>query len=212
MALRNLLLDRDGTVIEDRHYLSDPEGVTLLPGVGPALGRLSRAGLRLFLVTNQSGIGRGYFTVPDYEACQARLAALLAPYGVTFVDVACCPHAPDEECSCRKPGTGMWDMLQNRHGLVAGETAMVGDKLDDVLFARNAGLAAAILVLTGKGARAAGSIGLSVPAGGACLDVAPSGGDVAGRPDVVACDLVAAADWLLAVTARRSAPSLEELC
>lgn len=209
MALRNLLLDRDGTVIEDRHYLSDPEGVTLLPGVGPALARLSRAGFRFFLVTNQSGIGRGYFTATDYEACQARLAALLAPYGVTFVDTACCPHAPEEQCSCRKPGTGMWESLRTRHDLAADETVMVGDKLDDMLFARNARLAATILVLTGKGAKEAGSIGLAVPAGGTCLDVVAAEVNAPARPDVVACDLVAAADWLLALSAQGGEPCFE---
>lgn len=196
MPLRNLLLDRDGTVIEDRHYLSDPEGVSLLPGVGPALGRLARAGVRLFLVTNQSGIGRGYFSLADYEACQARLAALLAPYGVAFVDVACCPHAPDDACTCRKPLTGMWDVLRARHGLVPAETVMVGDKLDDVRFARNAGLAAGILVLTGKGEATAREHEFPLPPPDVCLDIVGGG---PGAPDVIACDLGSVADWLLAV-------------
>ena len=68
-----VLLDRDGTLIEDKHYLSEPSGVALLPGVGPALSRLVQAGHRLFLVSNQSGVGRGYFTEQAVVACQKRL-------------------------------------------------------------------------------------------------------------------------------------------
>ncbi|MFQ9866240.1 MAG: HAD-IIIA family hydrolase [Bilophila wadsworthia] len=79
-----VLLDRDGTLIEDKHYLSEPSGVALLPGVGPALSRLVQAGHRLFLVSNQSGVGRGYFTEQAVVACQKRLEELLEPYGVAL--------------------------------------------------------------------------------------------------------------------------------
>lgn len=98
-----VLLDRDGTLIEDKHYLSEPSGVALLPGVGPALSRLVQAGHRLFLVSNQSGVGRGYFTEQAVVACQKRLEELLEPYGVAFTDAVWCPHAPEESCFCRKP-------------------------------------------------------------------------------------------------------------
>ena len=83
-----VLLDRDGTLIEDKHYLSEPSGVVLLPGVGPALARLVRAGHRLFLVSNQSGVGRGYFTEQAVAACQRRLEELLGPYGVVFTETS----------------------------------------------------------------------------------------------------------------------------
>ena len=77
--IRHILLDRDGTVIVERHYLADPDGVELLPGVGESLARLTRAGAKIYLVTNQSGIGRGYYGEADFQAVQARLLALLAP-------------------------------------------------------------------------------------------------------------------------------------
>lgn len=110
-----VLLDRDGTLIEDKHYLSEPSGVALLPGVGPALSRLVQAGHRLFLVSNQSGVGRGYFTEQAVVACQKRLEELLEPYGVAFTDAVWCPHAPEESCFCRKPLPGMLDELRARH-------------------------------------------------------------------------------------------------
>lgn len=192
MPVCNILLDRDGTIIEDRHYLADPAGVTLLPGAGEALARLAKAGARLFVVTNQSGIGRGYFTLQDYEACTKRLGELLQAHGVSLADVAFCPHAPEAECSCRKPGQGMWVLLRDRYHLRPEETVMVGDKFDDVRFGRDAGFAASVLVLTGKGADAAQRHGLQPPAGGYRVD-APA----TGMPHVVARDLGAVADWLL---------------
>ncbi len=145
-----LFLDRDGTVIEDRHYLCDPDGVALLPGVGEALKRMARAGVRLFLVTNQSGIGRGYFSEADFRACQARLDDLLRPYGVSFAEVRFCPHGPGEGCACRKPGTGMFEMAEKDFEVDKAHSFMVGDKLLDVEAGRNYGIAS-ILVGTGYG-------------------------------------------------------------
>ena len=155
-----LLLDRDGTVIKDKHYLADPEGVDLLPGVAKALGALSRRGVRLFLVSNQSGVGRGLFPRQAVMDCNARLNCLLAPYGVLIADSVFCPHAPEENCLCRKPGLGMWEDLRQRHGLSPESTAMIGDKPEDMAFAAGANLAGRILVLTGKGAATAVALGL----------------------------------------------------
>ena len=190
---RDILLDRDGTLIEDRHYLSDPAQVTLLPGVARALRRLSRAGCRLFMVSNQSGVGRGYFSLEKVHACNMRLAQLLAVSGVQFTDMLLCPHSPDAGCDCRKPQTGMWDVLRERHGLHAAHTAMVGDKCDDVRFAHAAGLRA-VLVLTGKGRDHAAELGLALPPAGFWTSGVPLALD---RPHAVAADLMAAADFLL---------------
>jgi len=191
-AVRDILLDRDGTLIEDRHYLSDPAQVTLLPGVAPALRRLSLAGCRLFVVSNQSGVGRGYFSLESAHACNARLAQILAAHGAHFTDMLLCPHSPEEGCCCRKPQTGMWDMLRERHGLHAAHTAMIGDKLDDVRFGRSAGLYA-VLVLSGKGRGQAAGLGLPLPDSGFWTPSAPPPPD---QPHAVAVDLMAAADFL----------------
>ena len=157
------LLDRDGTVIEDKHYLSDPDGVELLPGVGEALAAVVRKGVRLFLLSNQSGVGRGMFSKEDVLACNERLASLLAPYGVSFIDMLFCPHAPEDRCSCRKPAVGMWQSLESRYDLLPEQCVMIGDKEEDMLFASRAGLACRALVLTGKGAGTAARLGLQTP-------------------------------------------------
>ncbi|MDR2695967.1 MAG: HAD family hydrolase [Deltaproteobacteria bacterium] len=191
-APRDILLDRDGTLIEDRHYLSDPAQVTLLPGVAQALRRLSLAACRLFVVSNQSGVGRGYFSLENALACNARLAQLLAAHGVHFTDMLLCPHSPEDGCGCRKPQTGMWDMLRARHGLHAARTAMIGDKRDDVRFGRAAGLRT-ILVLTGKGRDHAAALGLPLPDTGVWTPDAPPPPE---QPHAVAADLAAAVDFL----------------
>ena len=163
LPIAAVLLDRDGTVIEDKHYLSDPAGVELIPGAAEGLRELTGAGLRLFIVTNQSGIGRGYFSEADYRACHAAMESLLAGTGVSLEGSAFCPHAPEEDCGCRKPALGMWRELAARYGLDPSRTAMVGDKKEDIAFGRKAGFAVTILVLTGKGKDAADKMRLPLP-------------------------------------------------
>ena len=162
MELSAVLFDRDGTVIVDRHYLGRAEGVELIPGAGQALGHLRQRGLAAYLVSNQSGIGRGYFPESGWHECHARLQELLEPFGAGFDDARFCPHAPEEACACRKPAPGMWASLQAAHHLSGARCAMVGDKAEDLLFGVNAGLAASVLVLTGKGEAAARKLGLDV--------------------------------------------------
>lgn len=157
-----LLLDRDGTLIEEKHYLSDPEQVVLLPGVGPCLQELAAQGARFFLVSNQSGIGRGYFSPEAAHAVNERLALLLREYNVRFTDMIFCPHTPQEACPCRKPRIGMWEYLQKTHSLDPAACIMVGDKREDMGFAATAGLALRILVLTGHGREAAAALGLAL--------------------------------------------------
>ena len=130
----NIIIDRDGTIIKDKHYLHDPEGVELLPGVISGLRQLSQLGAKLYVVTNQSGIGRGYFGVNDYQACAARLEEMLSEQGITIEHTAFCPHAPEENCTCRKPLAGMWNEIANRYGLFPAKAIMIGDKMDDVNF------------------------------------------------------------------------------
>ncbi len=184
----NILLDRDGTVIVEKHYLCDPGKVELVPGAGEALARLAARGARFFLVTNQSGIGRGYYGLPDFNAVQERLAALLEHSGARLADTAFCPHAPGENCRCRKPALGQWETLAARHGLDPARTVMIGDNFSDVGFGLAAGLKRVILVLTGHGEEAAAR--LNLPAlRGAFMDIVPRSPD---QPHVLARDLPAA--------------------
>lgn len=151
-------LDRDGTLIAERHYLSDPAGVELLPRTVDGLRQLRAAGFRLVLVTNQSGVGRGYFTAADVEAVHARLRALLAEAGVELDGIYWCPHGPEDGCACRKPATGLVERACADLGLDPAASVMIGDQAGDVELGRRCGMTA-ILVRTGYGAR-----GTCVPA------------------------------------------------
>ena len=194
LPIRSVFLDRDGTVIEDRSYLGDPSGVKLLPGAGEGLKLLTGRGLDLFIVTNQSGIGRGYFTLDDYLACRAELNRILTIAGTPLTDEAFCPHDPDAACACRKPALGMWHELSARHGLIPRECMIIGDKSGDLEFGYAAGFALSALVLTGEGAKTAARLGVDLPSGGAsCVETV----DKAGRPLLLARDLKVVADWLL---------------
>ncbi|MDD4951547.1 MAG: HAD-IIIA family hydrolase [Desulfovibrionaceae bacterium] len=146
-----VFLDRDGTVIQERHYLRDPDQVELIPGAARALERLKALGLKLVLVSNQSGVGRGYFSTRDVDAVHERLRAILAREGVELDGIFFCPHAPDEGCGCRKPAPGMALRAAESLGLDLGQSFVVGDKACDVDLGRAVG-ATAILVRTGYGA------------------------------------------------------------
>ena len=154
---RFVILDRDGTLIKERHYLSDPEGVELFSSTGPGLRALRRLGLGLCIVTNQSGVGRGYFDESSLGTVHRRLVALLAEEGVHLEAIYHCPHAPEERCLCRKPGTEMVERATEELGLDPTTSFVVGDSRIDMELGRRIG-ATTILVRTGYGTQvAAGS-------------------------------------------------------
>ncbi len=140
-------LDRDGTLIHDAHYLADPEGVCLLPGAAAAVRRLNEADLPVVLITNQSGIGRGYFSEQAYLAVHQRLVQLLAAQGARLEGAYHCPDSPDGSGSsgCRKPGAEMFLRAAREHNLDPAASFYVGDRLRDVLPAQQLG-GTAILV------------------------------------------------------------------
>jgi D-glycero-D-manno-heptose 1,7-bisphosphate phosphatase len=152
-------LDRDGTIIVERHYLADPDGVALLPGAAEALRALADHGFALVLVTNQSGIGRGLYTEAGFRAVQARLTALLEEQDVAFDGVFHCPHHPDYDgpCDCRKPGLALFHAAADSLGLDMAASIFIGDRLRDVLPARAFG-ARGFLVRTGHGAAETGPL------------------------------------------------------
>lgn len=142
---RAVFLDRDGTLIPDAGYLDTVVGVRLLRGVGEALCELTEAGFALVLITNQSGVARGYFGLAMVHGQNARLAELLRPYGVSFAAVEVCPHHPTEGCDCRKPKPGMLARAAARLGIDLPASFVVGDKPGDVGAARAAGCGAVAL-------------------------------------------------------------------
>lgn len=134
-----VMLDRDGTINVDKHYLADPAGLDLLPGAVEGLVKLRDAGAVLCIVTNQSGIGRGYFDRTTADSINDALAEMLKPHGIHFAHIALCPHAPDEACDCRKPAPGMALECAQATGLALAESWVIGDKASDVGLANNTG-------------------------------------------------------------------------
>lgn len=149
---RAVFLDRDGTLIEERDYLSRPEDVVVFPGAWEALRRLQKAGFELFIVSNQSGVGRGYFTLEDVERVNARLLAELDEKGVQFKRVYIAPEAPGVPSRGRKPSPQFLFDARDEFGVELAESYMVGDKLIDLECGWNAGVKQSILVRTGYGA------------------------------------------------------------
>ncbi len=152
---RAVFLDRDGTLIAEKHYLHRPEDVDVFPGAGAALKRLADAGFQLFIVTNQSGIGRGYFTLAEAERVNDHLAREFARAGVRFEKTYVAPEAPDQPSRGRKPSPQFLFDARAEFGLDLGESFMVGDKLIDLECGWNAGVKQSILVRTGYGAEVA---------------------------------------------------------
>ena len=152
MSKRAVFLDRDGTIVEDPGFLHEPDKVKLLPGAAAAIRRLNDAGYRVIIVTNQSGIARGRFTVADYEAVQQRLGALLTAQGARLDGAYFCPHHPQftGPCDCRKPGLKLFRDAQAAFDIDFAQSWWVGDRLSDVQPARLLG-GHGVLVTTGDG-------------------------------------------------------------
>ena len=141
-----VFLDKDGTLIEDVPYNVDPDRMTLMPGAGEALRRLSDAGYRLIVVSNQSGVARGLFAESALPAVEQRLREMLAEYGAPIAGFYYCPHHPDGvvpdyaiHCDCRKPEPGLILRAAQEHGIALDESWFIGDILNDVEAGRRAG-------------------------------------------------------------------------
>jgi D-glycero-D-manno-heptose 1,7-bisphosphate phosphatase len=174
-----VFLDRDGVLVEEKNYLHRPEDVVFIPGTAAALKRLADAGFKLFLVTNQSGVGRGYFTMADVEKVNAHIVGELAKHGVALQKIYVAPEAPGQPSRGRKPSPQFLFDARDEFGVNLAGSYMVGDKLIDLECGWNAGVAKSILVRTGYGAEsereAVGQISQAV----------------------VVDNLAAAADWIL---------------
>ncbi len=137
-----IFLDRDNTINQDPGYISSPDQVVLLPRVGEALKLLADAGYGLIVVSNQSGVGRGFFTEDAAQAVNDRINECLAPFGVRIDGFYMCFHHPDQACDCRKPGTALFAAIERDFAVDTGRSYMVGDKESDVQFGLNTGIPA----------------------------------------------------------------------
>jgi D-glycero-D-manno-heptose 1,7-bisphosphate phosphatase len=149
---RAVFLDRDGTLIEEKGYLSDPSQLEMLPGVPEALKRLMDAGFLLFIVTNQSGIGRGYYSLRDMKRVNERLIDDLRPYAVRFEKIYFAPEAPEQPSGGRKPSPLFLFDARDHFKVDLGQSYMIGDKLSDLECGWNAAVKDSFLVRTGYGA------------------------------------------------------------
>lgn len=171
-----VIMDRDGTILRDSHYLADSGGIEIFKGVIPSLKKLSRKGWKLIIGTNQSGIGRGYFDLKALKQIHDRLLEIFLRNGVHIHDIFFCPHHPDDGCRCRKPEIGMLLQAAKKYHLNLNDSVVIGDKESDIEWGRRAG-AKTILVLTGKGLKTRSKM--------------------KSRPDHVAKSFAYAAEWIL---------------
>jgi D-glycero-D-manno-heptose 1,7-bisphosphate phosphatase len=149
---RAVFLDRDGTLIEEKEYLHRPEEVVVFPGVGPALKRLQGTGFKLFVVTNQSGVGRGYFPLEDVHRVHEHLGRELAKDNVRIEKFYIASEHPDAPSRGRKPSPQFLFDARDEFGIDLTQSYMIGDKLIDLESGWNARVKTSILVRTGYGA------------------------------------------------------------
>ena len=176
---RAVFLDRDGTIIEEKNYLSRVEEVVIFPGAAAALGRFQRAGYKLFIVSNQSGVGRGYFTLAEVEKVNEHLLRELGRDGVRVEKVYFAPEAPDVPSRGRKPSPQFLLDARDEFGVDLAQSYMIGDKLIDLECGWNAGVRKCLLVRTGYGAECERTSADKL------------------RNATVVDDLAAAAEWIL---------------
>jgi D-glycero-D-manno-heptose 1,7-bisphosphate phosphatase len=176
---RAVFLDRDGTIIEEREYLHRVEDVAFIPGAGVALRRLQDAGFKLFVITNQSGVGRGYFPMAGVERVHHHLIRELARDGVRLHKFYVAPEAPDQPSRGRKPSPQFLFDARDEFGVDLAQSYVIGDKLIDLECGWNAGVKKTLLVRTGYGA-----------------EVEQKSPEKLGQA-VVVDDLAGAAEWIL---------------
>jgi histidinol-phosphate phosphatase family protein len=136
---RAVFIDRDDTVAKDVPYCHDPDLFNLYEGVPEAIRRLNESGFKVIMITNQSGIGRGYFTLDELNAVNSKMCREIEAKGGHLDDIFYCPHTPEDHCSCRKPEIGMGIQAIMKHGINPKRSFMVGDHDKDIEFGKRLG-------------------------------------------------------------------------
>jgi D-glycero-D-manno-heptose 1,7-bisphosphate phosphatase len=155
---RLIVLDRDGVINDDSEtYIKTPDEWRPLDGSLEAIAELNSAGFRVAVVSNQSGIGRGLFTLASLEAIHNKMMVAVTAVGGEIAGIYYCPHTPDDDCGCRKPRTGLLQRVAEDFGVSLASVPIVGDKASDLEMAKRVG-ARPLLVLTGYGQKTAASL------------------------------------------------------
>lgn len=170
--MKYIILDRDGVINQDSdQYIKSPEEWQPIPGSLSAIARLSRAGYRVFLATNQSGIARGLFDIETLHAIHQKMLNEIQHRGGTVDAILFCPHAPDDHCDCRKPAPGLYLEIGKRIGHSLKNIPVIGDSYRDLQAAKSVG-AKPILVRTGKGERTLKEHGSEIADMAVCANLA----------------------------------------
>lgn len=149
--MSTVILDRDGVInFDSDDYIKSVEEWRPIPGSIEAIGRLSQAGIKVYVATNQSGLARNYFSLDDLRQMHEKLNALVRKFGGEISGIFFCPHHPDDHCRCRKPNTGLLEKIAHESGESLVGAPFVGDSLSDITAAKDFGCRP-ILVKTGKG-------------------------------------------------------------
>ncbi len=201
-----VFLDRDGTIIKEEHYSSDPKTIKLLSTSASAIKLLKSNGFKIFVVTNQSGVGRGYFSLDDVNAVNEQILYLLKKEGASLEKIYFCPHHPEDNCGCRKPKPGMIEQAKKEFDVDLSKSYMVGDRTEDIKLGKGIGLQT-ILVLTGYGKEV---LKLSKPdceikelletvdtTEGEFLSDSGKSTLMPANPDFIAKNLLEAANWII---------------
>ena len=197
-----VFIDRDGTINEEVGYVDSFDRFNILPGVSDAIRKLNDSNIPTIVITNQSGIARGYFSADFVNRLHDRMIADLEKLGCTIAGIYVCPHHPDEGCACRKPRPGMLLKAAKEHGISLRRSFVIGDKIIDIKTAHSVG-AKGILVLTGYGAEEIKSVNSATPPSllrvlsGQAYPL-PEGEEYASeKPDHVAANLNDAVSWII---------------
>ncbi len=145
-----VFFDRDGTICKDLGYIDSEDKIVVIRGAGEAIRKLNEAGFKVVIITTQSGVARGYFTIETLQRVNKRLTEILKKDGAQIDGIYFCPHHPDENCECRKPKPGLILKAKRKFNLNLKNSWVVGDKKEDIELGKNAG-SKSILVLTGYG-------------------------------------------------------------
>jgi len=175
-----IFLDRDGTINVDVHYLDTPNNFNMYPGVGLGVKRLQDAGFKIIVITNQSGIARGYYTLETLERIHEKMLKEFEEYDAHVDGIYFCPHHPDDSCKCRKPKTGMFEKAIEEHDIDSSFSFMIGDKPLDV-----------------KAGRRIGAKTILIPEPDIRQDVVREKDSWDVIPDFFAQDFLNAVDWIL---------------